>query len=464
MTRRRPHLLVTTSALAVLALVPPLLGDAASASDARGTSPKATTVRISVKPNGQEVPGAAADYPAISANGRFVAFESFGKLLPKDSGSGDLDIYVYDRVQKKLELVSLKSNGDDGVNLEGERPDISANGRWVTFASEDPLVPSDDNGLHDIYRYDRQSNSIKLVSRTDTGALVTGMDNDSFISGVSDNGRFVAWESRGAFVAGDANTELDVFVRDVQAGTTVRASVDSDGVELPFGGRAGRDSQLALSGNGRFVAFEAFDTATEEEDFGFAVDTDVFVRDLVNDKTSRASLTSADIEPSSVENVVSRQPSISADGRFVAFSSGSPFVGADDNDRDDIYVRDRKEGITQRISVKSNGDEVDTYPSTQNSLPTISAGGRYVVWETSGDFGGPPETGSSFRDVYRRDRKTKKTVLVSLKTNGGHPDAEHQLSAVSADGRWVAFSSMGAFTNGDDPVDFDVFLRGPIIS
>ncbi len=440
--------------LAILAVS--ALGSAA----AFAAAPK--TIRVSVKQNGNEVAGAAADYPAISASGRFVAFETFAKLRPADSGASDLDIYVWDRTTGKLDLVSVRSDGDDGVNFEGERADISATGRWVSFASDDPFVAGDANGKHDIYRYDRRNDKITLVSLTDTDSQLSGVDDEALISGISDNGNVVAWESLGAFVGDDTNNEEDIFVRRINQGTTQRVSIDNADNEIADGATAGRESQLALSGGGGRIAWQTTGIASPEGDFGFAVDSDVFVRDLDHNTTKRVSLGSNGLEADDSNNVNSGSPSITRDGRLIAFTSEGSFIDGDTNTAPDIYLHNLIDGTTRRVSARSDGDEVASFPSIGNSLPSISAGGRYISWETSGDYGGLADTGTFFRDIYRHDRKTKRTKLVSVTSDGSHPDQEHQLSAISDDGRWVAFSSMGEFTAGDDPTDFDVFLRGPI--
>jgi Tol biopolymer transport system component len=425
-----------------------------------GAGTGADTTRISVKANHKEVGGASADYPAISGGGRYTVYETGAQLVGSDDDSG-FDVYLYDRERDKNRLVSVDSSGDPR-NAECAAADISPNGRYVSFGCNGELSNADNTtGTEDVYRRDVKKGKTVLISLTDTGAQLSGVNDDSEISGVANNG-LVAWQSYGAFVTGDSNTAFDTFVRDPERGTTVRASVGSADQQLPNGvGSLGtdKDSKISIAGNGRYVAFSSPDVATDDPDFGFAVDTDVFVRDLERDKTIRASLKSNGDEADSNDNANSRTPSISVDGRYVAFASdgSAKFVPDDDNNAIDIYVRDVRKKKTFRVSVKSNGDE-PAVSGLAPAFPEISANGRYVVWDTQWNFG---NNGGNLRNVYRHDIKSKKTILVSRASNGEVKDT-NQLADV-ANSAWVAFSSMAKNTNAaDDGNDFDVFLRGPL--
>jgi hypothetical protein len=444
----------TLSALATLAVA--LL--VASSAGAGGGG--ANTIRMSVKANGNEVAGAAADYTSISGGGRYVVYESFAKLVGKDDDMF-FDVYLYDREQDKNELVSVDSSGDPR-DAQCAAADISPNGRYVSFGCDGELS-NDDNtaSTEDVYRHDLNTGKTILISLTNSGDQLSGIDDDSEISGVSNNG-LVAWQSYGAFVGGDTNTAYDTFVRNPGKETTVRASVGSEDEELANGvGSLGpdKDSKIPISGDGRYVAFSSPNPATDDPDFGFAVDTDVFVRDLKKGKTIRASLKSNGDEADPNDNANSSSPSISEDGRYVAFDADAfaKFDSDDNNNATDIYVRDVKKKKTFRVSVKSNGNEpaVNGLPPM---FPEISANGRYVVWDTDWNYA---NNGGNLRNVYRHDIKSGKTILVSRASNGDVNDT-NQLGDV-ANKDWVAFSSMSKNTNGaDDGNDFDVFLRGPL--
>ncbi len=418
------------------------------------------TVRVSVKGNGNEVPGAASDFGAISGDGRYVVYESFAKLVGKDDDM-NFDVYLYDRKQDKNTLISVDSSGDPR-DAQCAAADISPNGRYVSFGCDGELSNADSNGgTEDVYRRDLEKDKTVLVSLTNGDDQLSGVDDDSEISGVAGNG-LVAWQSYGAFVGADTNTAYDTFVRDPEKGTTVRASVGSEDEQLANGVSSlgtDKDSKISIAGNGRYVAFSSPNQATDDPDFGMAVDTDIFVRDLKEGKTIRASLKSNGDEADPNDNANSTTPSISADGRFVAFRTDdfTNFVPDDNNNAADIYVRDTKKNKTFRVSVKSNGEEPDV-SGLAPAFPEISGDGRYVVWDTQWNYAKNP---SNMRSVYRHDLKTKKTILVSIAQNGDVNDT-NQL-ADPANSNWVAFTSMAKNTNADDDGnDFDIFLRGPL--
>jgi TolB protein len=422
----------------------------------------ATTKRISLKSSGNEV-NADSDAPALSASGRFVAFESVGQFVPGDTGT-DADIFVRDTGSHKTTRVSVKSDGGE-ANGDSEQASVSADGRLVAFTSEAALVAGDTNGVEDVYVRDRKAGKTKRVSVTPSGQQVFA---DSSNPSISADGRFVAFQSDAAVVGTDTNGVSDVYVRDMNAHTTLRVSLRSNGTQptqpstLSDGGTVNRASRI--SSDGRFVTFESNDghmTGRTDCCNPPLFDSDVFVRDLQNNKTARVSLKSNGGEADQLNQVASGNPSISGDGRFVAFQSVGAFVGGDANGQADIYVRDRNTGNTLLVSVKSNGSQGSGPVSSASTLPSISASGRFVCFESYAALVG--SDANPARDVYVRDRTAGTTKRASVKSNGqGVSGYEHQLSAISGDGRFVAFISFGHFTAGDAGTDFDVFERGPL--
>jgi Tol biopolymer transport system component len=283
---------------------------------------------------------------------------------------------------------------------------------------------------------------------------------NSQIPSISNEGRYVAFESEGALDPDDDNGVFDIYVHDFKTGKTVLASRTADG------GLADMESHNPqISNDGRFVTWDSIATFTDDDDFGFAVDDDVWVRDLKRNQTLRASLDSNGDEAEATVNANSREPSISGNGRYVTFEAefDAPFIDTDLNMRSDIYVKDMKTGKLTRASLTSQGDETaeDSFEQDEAPLDAISADGRFVVWETDGAYVGNDHNDT--RDVYMRDMKTKKTIRLTLKSNGKEVDTyPNQLASISADGKFVAFVSMAKFTNPDAGTDFDVFVRGPL--
>jgi Tol biopolymer transport system component len=410
------------------------------------------TVRVSLKSNGAEV-NADNDLPAISGDGRYVAFESVGAFTPGDAGT-DGDVFVRDLATGKTVRASVRSNGTEVNTIDGsEDASISADGRFVAFTSDAALTLGDTNGALDVYVHDFKTGTTRRMSLTSGGAQVL-MDSEN--ASISADGRYVAFQSDGAFGSGDTNGVSDVYVRDRSTGKTKRASLRA-GLAQPT-----EDStDPAISGDGRYVAFATSDgQMTADPDYGPdpLLDSDVFVRDMSMNTTERVSLRSNGNEADPNNQVASRDPAISANGGFVTFISPGAFGPADTNGVDDVYMRNLAANKTRLVSLKSNGSVAGNASGVAAPAP-LSSSGRYVAFESVAQL--VPSDGNFYRDVYMRDIRAG-TTRISVKSNGGGVSANHQEPSISADGRFVAFASLGAFTAGDSGNDFDVFLRGPL--
>jgi Tol biopolymer transport system component len=282
------------------------------------------TRRVSVGAAGQANGGSLS--PAISADGRFVAFNSYASNLVPGDTNGTTDIFVRDLLARVTRRVSVGPAGQGNSDSSGV-PAISADGRFVTFTSSaSNLVPGDTNGAIDVFVRDLQAGVTKRVS-VGTG----GQANDySFFATISADGRFVAFESFAAnLVPGDTNGTSDIFVRDLQAGVTRRVSVGAAGQ-----GNSDSSGAPAISADGRYVAFFSHASNLVPGDTNGAYD--IFVRDLLAGVTRRVS-----VGASGQGNRDSLAPAITADGRSVAFVSASfNLVTHDTNRAWDVFVRD----------------------------------------------------------------------------------------------------------------------------
>lgn len=228
-----------------------------------------TTTRASVDSSGVEGNNDSM-YPALSANGRFVAFESRASNLVLGDTNGTVDVFIYDRQTETTTRLSVDSLGMQG-NSASYMPSMSLDGRLVAFFSDaSNLVPGDTNGARDVFIHDRQT---EMTTRISVDSLGTQGNDESRDPAFSANGRFVAFFSRASnIIPNDTNGQLDVFVHDLEAGTTTRVSVDSAGLQ-------GNDAseKPAISADGRYVAFDSYASNLVLGDINSAID--IFVHD-----------------------------------------------------------------------------------------------------------------------------------------------------------------------------------------
>ncbi len=389
--------------------------------------PPGITERVSVSSAGEEGNDASGflSPPAISADGRFVAFDSTATNLI-EGGNLPFNIFVHDRQTGVTEIVSVSSRGRQGEGLSSF-PDISADGRFVAFDSDAENLARDRNGITDVFRHDRETGETILVSLTSDEAQGSASSHAPAISG---DGNFIVFHANSALVPEDTNENTDVYVRDVQAGTTALVSVALDGT-------AGNSTSFIqdISADGRFVVFVSAATNLIEND---VVDNEanVYVRDLVAGTTELVSVGSDDTR---ADVGFFDIPSISADGRYVAFSTFDSLVPEDTRPFSlDIYLRDRVAGTTELISV--NSDEVPG--DGRSESPSVSANGRYVAFQSdSANFAS--EQGSLFpdEDLFVRDRAAGTTVRVSESSAGEEGNARSIGNDISGDGLVIAFGS-----------------------
>ena len=337
-----------------------------------------------------------ARHPSFSFDGRYMAFESTVALVADDT-NGVADVYVFDKVTDTLRRVSVSSVGAQALGGESQQPAVSATGRFVAFQSRAAnLVPSDGNDLLDVFLHDRdvdddgvfdEAGAIRTVRvSVGTGGVeaLRGFSRNPSISG---NGRWIAFETAANNLVGsDANSLIDVCVHDRLLGRTVRVSVSTAGGEA-----VGGDSlRPAISLDGRFVAFDSAASNLVADGNGrrdvFVHDRD-FDRDGVMDEagsidTGRVSVSSSGAEAIGGD---STHASITQEGRFVAFgSTATNLVTNDTNRESDVFLRDRQAGETRRLSVAPGGGNLPG-PSRE---PRISANGAMLVFVTSGSNAG----------------------------------------------------------------------------
>ncbi|TAN67451.1 MAG: hypothetical protein EPN17_11050 [Methylobacter sp.] len=321
---------------------------------------------------------------------------------------------------------------------------LSGNGEFLTFTSDaSGLVANDTNNAADVFVHSLHSGVTRRVSVGVDGSEANG---DSNLSSLSSNGRYVVFESGASnLVPGDSNGFTDTFVHDRETGLTERVSVASNGAEANAA-----SSLAAISPDGRFIAFSSTATNLVDND-GNGAAADIFVHDREIHETTR--ITSSSGAESDGQD---EYPAISRGGRIVTFTSdASNLVTGDSNGVPDIFVQDRKTGLTTRVSVASDGAEANG-PSM---ISTISHDGRYVAFTSAASNLVPNDTNKAW-DAFVHDRTTRQTVRVSVAANGGQGNGGSELPVLSADGQIVAFVSQADnLVAGDNNGKSDIFAH-----
>ncbi len=383
-------------------------------------------------------------YQSISDNGLYVTFSSKADNLVNGDTNGKEDIFVYDRQKKETTRISIASTGIQGDG-DSWGPTLSADGRFVAFSSlASNLVDGDTNNVEDVFVHDIQN---KLTMRISVASNGSQGNDESSEPSISIDGRYVAFYSfANNLVDGDTNGRSDIFLHDRETGQTERISVDSSGNQGD-----GNSWNSSLSLDARFVAFGSYATNLVAGDTNWV--GDVFVHDRQTNITTRVSVASDGSQSQSPGS--SLFPSISNDGRYVAFASYADNLASIDTDYlSDIFVHDRQTGETQCVSIASDG----TKGNGESEQLSISADGRYIAFMSEANNLVIGDT-NGYWDIFVHDRQSGKTQRVSVDTNGIQGNEDSYFPTVSADGSNVAFFSYADnLVTGDINESSDVFV------
>jgi Tol biopolymer transport system component len=344
-----------------------------------------TVTAVGVAWDGAYIPSVIFTRPALSDDGNVIVFEQ--------NASTQDGVYVRDLRQADSFRADVTSDGSPFTS-PGRDVAISGDGKIVAFSSRTTNEGDPGNctnfGATDkcpqVYVHDVVTGETARVSVTDGGLAANG---SNAAPSLSYDGRYVAFTSTASNLHSgtpndgcpDSNNTTqncrDVYVRDTVAGTTTLVSVDSSGDP-----GNGDSSSPSISGDGKTVAFQS--KASDLVPADSNTSTDIFVRDLVAQTTERVDITDAGAQTSDGN---SSQPSISADGNRVAFWSdattldpqGPATCGPSPVRCADIFVRERDTGHTYKVSVNADGDDADG----RSDHPAISADGRYVVFTSA---------------------------------------------------------------------------------
>lgn len=424
--------------------------------------------RVSVS-SGLVAGNAGSTRPAISSDGRHVAFRSQATNLAAGTVSGVMNVFAHDLQTSQTVLISHSSGGVEG-NAKSDRADVSGDGRFVTFYSDaSNLIANDFGGVRDIFAYDRDPDNNGtfdegngVMGRVSVSSAGAAGNDDCGRPSISGDGRFVEFHSAADnLVANDTNNAQDEFVHDRLTGMTTRMSVNSMGEQAA--GLGPTSNRVSLSADGRYAAFSSdADDLVPSDTNGFE---DIFVRDRATGATVRISVDSFGIQG----NGTSGRPSISADGRFVAFASDAYNLVGDDEppfDPDfcqdcmgvrDVFVHDRDpdanglfdegNGVTTRVSLSTIGVPADA----DATHPAISGDGRHVAFRSDA-VNLVPNFDNGLKHIYVHDRLTGGTEAVSIGFLGDAGNDNSDRPAISDTGRYITYLSLAFnLVDGDTP-------------
>ncbi|PKQ38049.1 MAG: hypothetical protein CVT59_02115, partial [Actinobacteria bacterium HGW-Actinobacteria-1] len=421
------------------------------------------TVRVSTDADGEQ---GMDDYEsnrgsrsaAISADGQFVAFYT-GNVLVEEDTNDYRDWYLKDLATGDVTLVSVaddESPANDDYSEGDGRASVSGDGRYVAFDSyASNLIgeEADNNGSEDIFVRDVVDGTTVRVSIASDG---TEADYGSWDPSISDDGRYVSFTSDATnLVEGDDNGYNDVFVHDLQTGTTTRVSVDAEG------GQANESCGTSeISGDGSTIAFLSAASLVEDDSNGY---TDVYVKTLADGSIARASVASDGTEANDSSSDYDF-PALSEDGQLVVFiSSASNLVDDDANDERDVFMHDFGTGETVLVSLNSAGEQTYDYPED----PSMSADGRFVTFEDEAGEMKPVSVSdlslvngdvNNEDDIVLKDMQTGTVSMVTVSSEGNPADDASYGPVISGDGMVIAYTSDATNLVADDTNDCsDVF-------
>jgi len=399
--------------------------------------------------------------PSVSADGRYVAFQSLASnLVPGDTNQSS-DIFVKDTQNGTTTRVSTDSAGNEAnCPILGwychHEPVISSDGAHIVFFSYAGLAPVDTNGWQELVVKNLVTGAVALPATSSTG--VQGNSSSSSPS-ISADGRYVAFRATATnLVAGDTNGQGDIFRKDFQTGALAMVSTSASGALSN-----GNSDRTAMSADGRYVAFVSGASNLVAGDTNGI--NDVFVKDMQTGAITLASSDSSGVQAASwtvcddegyCEVLGSNgEPSISADGRYVSFQSDtSNLVSGDTNTTNDIFVKDTQTGQTTRVSTDQSGGQANG----GSSDPAISGTGRYVTFASSASNLVTADVNSRM-DIFVKDTQTGQVARVSTDQAGVDGNNTSDSAAISADGAFVAFKSTASnLVTGDTNGVADMFM------
>jgi Tol biopolymer transport system component len=397
--------------------------------------------------------------PDISGDGRYVTFSSAAPNLVEGDTNSEPDIFLRDRSRNVLERLSVGSDGSQ-ANGPSLGPVISADGRYVAFVSAaGNILPGTSDPpfafSYNVYVRDHLLQTTILVSQSTDGTPTVGLE-----PAISGNGRYVAfWSNSPQLVTGKIDQLWDVFVRDLMTQTTRRIACGD--ATLANDWEHQWHARPSLDYEGDRLVFQCLRLSAPLPPQLFLVEGDGEVKAI-------SVSTAGDLG-----NRSSSRPALSADGTVVSFESlADNFASNDTNDSPDVFVRDLEESRTDRVSVASDGSEAssDLYFATLSLIPSlapasqrpdISASGRFIAFASAASNLTEDDTNLEW-DIFVHDRLSGVTVRSSVSTGRQQANGPSDFPVLSADGRTIAYHSHASnLVPQDRNAQRDVFVQHP---
>ncbi|MEK6748678.1 MAG: HYR domain-containing protein [Pseudomonadota bacterium] len=401
----------------------------------------ASTARISVDADGSQAIGNSY-MTSMNSDGRYVTFESLATNLVTINTNDRSQIYVKDRTTGAVQIISVNTSGVAG-NSNSWEPSISGDGHYVVFSSDaSNLIANDGNQYRDVFLFDRNTNTLTRIAQT--GVEPNGISHMPF---VSRDGSYVVFSSlANNLLSNDTNNYRDVFIYRISSGAITRINLGPQGVQ------ANNDSfSLGIGADAKYIVFVSSASNLVAGDNNAAYD--IFLYDRLAGATELISVANN----GTIGNNHSSWPSISNDGRIVAFLSlAGNLTPGDTNAKYDVFMRDRKFSTTTRISVDNAGNQANDF----SWRPVVSGNGRFIAYWSNATNLVPNDTNAE-GDVFVYDRIKNTVERVNVDTLGNAANATtDRMFGVSNDGLVISFNSFATnLVAGDSNRNSDVFVR-----
>lgn len=342
---------------------------------------------------------------AMSGDGRYVVFSTAATDVITGDTNGTYDVFLRDTLLDTTELISMNASGLVG-NSDSRYPRVTEDGRYVAFASlASDLVAGDANSAPDVFRYDRTTGTMLLVSVSDAGLQQNIGHWEPRMCDLSDDGRYVAFVTRATNLSGfDYHfSDRDVYYRDTVDETTKLVSIAYLGTSRDTGW------EPSVSSSGAFVSFTSNSWMMHPDDSDS--NDDVFLWHNATGMIDIISQTPAGLGGTGGN---SSKSSITPDARFVVFESNCTDLHPDDTATStDIYLRDRTTGATEFVSYNNDGTVYSgSWASSYQGCTdaSVSSDGRFVTWQSSHRY----MTEVEATGTYLRDRTEAYTELIQI--------------------------------------------------